>query len=168
METKKFLKQFPGPDDIHTQMVRWLADFLAEPLSKLFTNSLNTAVAITDWRLAMIRSIRKKGDQEDVSNYRPESLTSIMGKIFERIVKKVLLSFLSDARSISPHQHGFLPRRPCLSNLLVFEEAMTHKMGEGHTVDAIYLDFANSIASVNRQFILAKMKFFGLGDVIAR
>ncbi len=91
-----------------------------------------------------------------------------MGKNFERIVKKVLFSFLSDARSISPHQHGFLPRRPCLSNPLVFEEAMTHKMGEGHTVDVIYLDLANSIDSVNRKFLLAKMKFFGLGDVIAR
>ncbi len=30
-----------GPDDIHSQMVRWLADFLAEPLSKLFAKIPN-------------------------------------------------------------------------------------------------------------------------------
>ncbi len=52
-----------GPDDIHAQMVRWLADFLAEPLSKLFTNSLTTAVVPTDWRLAIICPIHKKGIQ---------------------------------------------------------------------------------------------------------
>ncbi len=35
-------------------MVRWLADFLAEPLCKLFATSLTTAVVPTDWRLAII------------------------------------------------------------------------------------------------------------------
>ncbi len=29
------ISQGAGPDDIHPQMVRWLADFLAETLSKL-------------------------------------------------------------------------------------------------------------------------------------
>ncbi len=49
-----------GPHDILPQMVRWLADFLAEPLSKLFANALSTAVVPTDWRLAIICPIHKK------------------------------------------------------------------------------------------------------------
>ncbi len=97
-----------------------------------------------DWRLAIICPIHKKGDPEDVSDYRPVSLTSIICKIFERILKRALLSFLSDTRSISPNQHGFLPRRSCLSKLLVFEEAATSMMDEGHIVDVIYLDFAKT------------------------
>ncbi len=36
-----------SPDDIHLQMVRWLADVVAGPLSKLFSNSLTTAVVLT-------------------------------------------------------------------------------------------------------------------------
>ncbi len=60
---------------------RWYAGlliFLTEPLSKLFVNSLTTAVVPTDWRLAIICPIHKKGDPEDDSNYRPVSLTSII------------------------------------------------------------------------------------------
>ncbi len=87
---------------------------------------------------------------------------------FERILKKALLSFLSDTWSISPHQHGFLPRRPFLSNLLIFDEAVTRMMDEGHTVDVIYLDFAKAFDSVNHKFLLAKMKSVGLGDVVVR
>ncbi len=111
-------------------MVRWFADFLAKPLSKVFANSLTTAVVPTDWRLAIICPIQK-GDPEDVPNYRPVSLTSIICKIFERILKRTLLSSRSDTRSTSPHQHGFLPRRSSLSNLLVFEEAVTRTVDEG-------------------------------------
>ncbi len=110
----------------------------------------------------------KKGDPEDVCNYRPVSLTSIIFYILERIFKRAFLSFLSDTRSIIPNQHGFLPCWSCLSNLLVFEEAVTSMIDEGDTVDLIYLDFAKSFDSVNHRFLSAKMKFFGLGDVVVR
>ncbi len=49
-----------GPDDIQSQMVRWSADFLAEPLSKLFANSLTTAVVRTDWRLPITYMTKTK------------------------------------------------------------------------------------------------------------
>ncbi len=53
---------------------RWYAGlliFLAEPLSKLFANPLTTAVVPTDWRLAIIYPIHKKGDPEYVSTTAP-------------------------------------------------------------------------------------------------
>ncbi len=96
------------------------------------------------------------------------SLTYIICKIFERILKRALLSFLSDKRSISAYQHGVLPRRSCLSNLLVFEGAVTRLIDEGHTVDIIYLHFAKVFDSVNHRFLLAKMKSFCFGDVVVR
>ncbi len=42
------------PDDIHPQIVRVLPNFLADPLSKLFANSLATPVVPTDWRMVII------------------------------------------------------------------------------------------------------------------
>ncbi len=41
-------------------------------------------------------------------------------------------------------------------------------MDEGHTVDVIYPDFGKAFDSVNHRFLLAKMKSFGLGDVVVR
>ncbi len=90
-----------GPHDIHPQMVRWLADFLAEPLSKLFANSLTTAVVPIDWRLAILCPMHKKGDPGGVSNYCPVGLSSIICKIFERILNKVPLSFLIGTRVLA-------------------------------------------------------------------
>ncbi len=96
------------------------------------------------------------------------SLTSIVCKLFERILKKALLYFLSETWSISPRQHGLLLRRSCLSNLLVFEDAVARMMDEIHTVDVIYLDFAKAFDSINQRFFLVKMMLFGLGDVVVR
>ncbi len=45
---------------------------------------------------------------------------------------------------------------------------MKRMIDDGHTVDVIYLDVAKAFDSVNHRFPLAKMKSFGLGDVVVR
>ncbi len=45
---------------------------------------------------------------------------------------------------------------------------MTRMIDEGRTVDVISLDFAKVFDSVNHRLLLAKMKSFGLGDVVVR
>ncbi len=57
---------------------------------------------------------------------------------------------------------------PCVANLLIFGEAVMRTMGLGHAVDVLYLDFGRAFDSANHRFLLAKMKSFGLGDVVVR
>ncbi len=71
-----------GPDDIYPQMAHWLADCLAEPLSKLFANCLAMLVVPSYWGLVIIYPVHKKGDPEGVSNYHSLNLTSITCKVF--------------------------------------------------------------------------------------
>ena len=39
-----------------------------------------------EWRKANVVSVHKKGDKQNSKNYRPLSLLSICGKIFERLI----------------------------------------------------------------------------------
>ncbi len=111
-----------GPDDLHPFMLQILPDFLAEPIAALYNKSLQSGEAPQDWPNAIICPIFKKGDPGDAANYRPVSLTSVLCKIFAKLLKKAVLLFLTETRSLSPSQHGFLPRRSCLSNLILQEE----------------------------------------------
>ncbi len=89
-------------------------------------------------------------------NYHPVSHTYIIYKIFDKYLKKAFLSFLSEARTISLHQHGFLPYRSCLYSLLVFEETVTRIMDEGHTAAVIYLDFVKTFDTIINRFFWCK------------
>ncbi len=89
----------------------------------------------------MICPIFKKGDPEGVSNYSPVSLTSVACKVFDRILKKAILSFLGECKAITGCQHGFLSRS-CLSNLLILEEMITRLINDVNSADVVYLDFA--------------------------
>ncbi len=113
-----------GPDDLHLFMLQILADFLAEPITALYNESLQSGEVAQDWRKVINCPIFKKVDPEDAANYCPVSLTSVLCKIFEKSLKKALLLFLTEKRSLSPSQHGFLPRQSCLPNLILQEEWM--------------------------------------------
>ncbi len=110
-----------GPDDVHLFMLQILPDFLAEPITTLYSKSLQSGEVPQDWRKAINCPIVKKGDPEDAANYRPVSLTSVLCKIFELLLKKALLLFLTETRSLSLSQHGFFPRRSCLPYLILQE-----------------------------------------------
>ncbi len=126
--------------------------FLAETLAYLFNNSLATTVVLGDWKAAGTCPIFKKGDPEDVVNYLPMCMTSVVCKVFERILKRAILSLLSECKSVTGCQHGFLPYRSCSSYLLILEEN-ARLMDVGNAAHVMYLDFAMAFDSVNHRFI---------------
>ena len=66
-----------------------------------------------EWKLANVVPLFKTGDAHVMSNYRPISLCSVVGKILERVVCKHLINHTCMYRGgiSSPTQHGFLPKR---------------------------------------------------------
>ncbi|TRZ09501.1 hypothetical protein HGM15179_017597, partial [Zosterops borbonicus] len=70
-----------GPGGIHPRVMRELADELAKPLSIVYQQSWLISEVPDDWKLAYVTPIHKKGRKEDPGNYRPRSLTSVLGKV---------------------------------------------------------------------------------------
>ena len=82
------------------------------------------------------------------------SLTSVICKVLETIIRDHMMDFLIKHKLINPSQHGFLKARSCLTNLLCFFEEITKWVDEGSPVDVIYLDFQKAFDKVPNQRLI--------------
>ena len=133
----------PGPNKWHPHFLRELADVICIPLAILFNKSLKEDVHKT-WLKAFITAIYKKGLKSTLENYRPVSLTSVISKIMESIIWDAIVSHMMKHDIISDAQHGFVPGRNCLSQLLICREDWTSMLEKRKAFDVIYIDFSKA------------------------
>ena len=71
-----------GLDSISHQMLNKTCNTLCVPLSLLFNLSRSKSEFPTQWKIASVMPLFKKGDTLLISNYSPISLLSEVGKVF--------------------------------------------------------------------------------------
>ena len=90
------------------------------------------------------------------------SLTSIVGKLCESIIKDSIVQHLTEHELLRNSQHGLTGGRSCLTNLLEFFEEVTKELDEGNDVDLIYLDFCKAFDKVPHCRLIKKLESRGI------
>jgi hypothetical protein len=110
------LSSSPGPDKIPTLFLKNIIANIASPLNELFNKCLSDGFVPDGWKIAHVIPIYKKGNAQLPSNYRPVSLTSILCKVLERLVRCQMIEYLFDNNILPKNQHGFLSKKSTVSN----------------------------------------------------
>ena len=163
------LKEFsaPGPDGIPPKLVKILKDEISKPLEILFRRSLDDGCIPDDWRDAHVTAIHKKGSKADPGNYRGVSLTCVLGKLLERIVKSDVDAYIEMNGLMSKSQHGFRSGRSPMTNLVEFFNEATKWYDAGRSFDVIYLDFSKAFDVICHERIIVKLEAVGVeGKII--
>lgn len=157
-----------GPDNIHPYLLKSLSEVFVLPLTLIFQKSLSSGKIPKAWKDARISPIFKKGSKTDPSNYRPVSLTSVVCKILEKVVRKNIMTHLTENKMLSDEQYGFRTNRSCALQLLNVMADWTEFV-EGHqSWDSVYLDLAKAFDKVAHRRLLKKVSSFGIkGNVLA-
>ena len=154
-----------GPDKIHGLVLKNCARKISKPLSLLFTKSYYSGDIPDEWKLALVVPVHKKGSKSDVTNYRPISLTCIIMKVMEKIVRDEIMTRCG--HMIDHRQHGFLQNKSCTTQLVDFCDSLALSLNNNIRSDVIYFDFAKAFDSVNHDLILLKLKsFFSIDSLL--
>ena len=129
-----------GPDVMHLWVLRELAEVIARPLSDIF------------------------GKLRGTRYYRLISLTSIPGKVMEKLILGTASRHIKDKRVIRGSQQGCTKGKSCLTNLIAFYEEVTRWIDDGKAVDVVYLDFSRAFDTVSHGIPAAKLRKCGLDD----
>jgi hypothetical protein len=151
-----------GADDLSPRLLKEIQKEIIQPVLYIWSKSIQDGNVPQDWKIANVCPIFKKGSRNEPGNYRPVSLTSQIGKLFESIIRDAIVSHLESNGLIFDSQHGFRRGRSCLSNVLTFLDKATRLIDEGEACDAIYLDFAKAFDTVPIERLLMKVENHGI------
>ena len=152
----------PGPDGIYPRILWEARDEIAEPLALIFMSSLSMGIVPEDWRVASVVPLFKKGNRYNPGNYRPVSLTLVVGKLLERVLRDRIYDHLERYSLIRDSQHGFVRGKSCLTSLIEFFEEVTRYVDEGRAVDVVYMDFSKAFDKVPHGRLMKKVRRHGI------
>lgn len=104
----------------------------------------------------------KSGDRLDIQNYRPVSLISNLAKIFEKIIKNRLYSYLKKYNIISNCQYGFqegLSTEDAISNLT---KRIYSSLDSKQPSIAVFLDLAKAFDTVDFNILHSCLQNIGI------
>ena len=138
----------PGVVGIPPNLLKEIDEQINTPLATLFNLSLEEGIVPSEWKEANATPLFKKGSKNKPENYRPLSLTLVVCKLLETLIRDHMVEFLVKHNLINTSQHGFLKARSCLTNLLCFFEEITKWVDVGSPADVVYLDFQKAFDNV--------------------
>ncbi|VDI66754.1 Hypothetical predicted protein, partial [Mytilus galloprovincialis] len=153
----------PGPDNLHPRLLFEVKEIgIAEPLGIIFSQSLTQKVVPKDWKSALVSAIFKKGNKSQAKNYRPVSLTSVVCKIMEKIIREHIISYMKENKLFSNKQYGFISGRSTSLQLLEVIDKWTEAIDNGYEIDCIYTDFMKAFDTVPHRRLVKKIENFGI------
>jgi hypothetical protein len=151
-----------GPDGLHPRVLKECCSSLGNPLYNIMKHSIDTGKVPSAWKEGHISAIFKKGSKTEAGNYRPISLTSVVCKALEGIVRKHIIAHMDENNFLSNNQDGFRNRRSTVTQLLDVLDDWTNTLDNNANIDAIYLDFQKAFDTVPHQRLLHKLTSYGI------
>ena len=114
---------------------------------------------------ARVTPLFKHGERRDIDNYRPISVISIIGKVFERIIYNQLFAYLSDHSIFSKYRSSFRTLHSTVTALLDATDSWAYNIDIGNVNAVVFLDLKKAFDTFDHRTLLSKLHPFGLTGV---
>ena len=155
-------------DEIPSYILQKFSYDLSLPLSIIFNKSIEFGSCPLKWKYNFITPIFKNGDPSRKENYRPISITSIISRVFERLITKHITLFLLKNSLLSKHQFGFMSGKSVELQLLACLNKWTSAINDNKYIDIVYFDFKKAFDKVSHIKLLIKLKDIGIAGNILK
>ena len=158
-------KPSAGYDGISSSLLKYLEPILSGPLSLIINQSLHTGIFPDKLKLAKIFPVDKKDDIHMMQNYRPISILPTISKIFEKVVYEQIQTYFLQNNLFSKSQYGFRSQHSTEHAILELVDKISLALDNGNTPIAFYLDLSKAFDTLDHNFLLSKLKTYGLTDL---
>ena len=135
---------------------------LAPVLCNLFNKIFDCGIFPEEWSEGYIIPLHKKGNLNDVENYRGIALLSALGKLFTRVVNNRLSEWSEKYFVLIEAQAGFRANMSTTDDIFVLHELISHILNHAQKLYCAFIDFTKAFDYVVRENLWYKLIKLGL------
>ena len=153
-----------GLDGISSRFLKDGVDMISNPVLHIINLSISSEIVPSEFKMARVKPLFKKGSRLDVGNYRPVSILPVLSKILERAVNNQLNEYLSKKNLLYVFQSGFrkgFSTDTCLMNLNDFIKSESSK---GNFTGIVLIDLQKAFDCVDHDLLLRKLSAMGISS----
>ena len=110
--------------------------------------------------------VPKGPPSSSVANYRPISITSVLSKVFERLVSVSLGQFMERSGVLPTTQFAYRKDLGTCNALMCMSHTLQSALESGQEARIIQIDFSTAFDRVNHKGILYKLCSVGIGGSV--
>ena len=152
-----------GADNISNEMIKYGIEPILPYILKLFNEILNNEIVPNRWGLGHIVPIFKSGAKSDPSNYRGITLSSCLGKLFNKILNERLVLFLDRNGLLCKEQIGFRQGSRTADHIFVLKSIVEYYKTKKQPIYCCFIDLRRAFDSVWRIGLFYKLLKTGVG-----
>ncbi|GBP07916.1 RNA-directed DNA polymerase from mobile element jockey [Eumeta japonica] len=147
----------PGYDLVDAKLLKELPEKGIIHFATICNACLRLAIFPGQWKIAQVVMIPKSEKPlHEASSYRPISLLSVQGKIFERMLLNRMRAHLSDV--IPQHQFGFQEKHGTIEQIHRITDIISRTLEFKQFCSAVFLDISQAFDRVWHERLLYKIK----------
>lgn len=160
------IRKCPGPDLIYGRTLRECRDYISVPIYKLFNRLLQAMHFPSSWKVGIIVPIPKHSLCQNLNDYRPIMLTSIIAKCYEKIIKRALLNEIQN--KLDMYQFAYKDRMGTDDALTTFFHLVLQHLDKDakHYVRVAFLDFSSAFNTIQAHVLMEVLSNLGVSPSI--
>ena len=136
-------------------------------LAELFNKCLKKSCFPGCWKvLSAFPVFKNAGERSTAKNYRPVSLLSVVGKVFEKLVNNRIVDHLEKCGLFSDFQYGFSSCRSTADLVIVVSDRIARIFSRCVATRAVALDISKVFDRVWHAGLLHKLNSYGISGQI--
>ena len=146
-------------DDIDPYIATPCIASVAWPLSEIINCSFKTGIVPNATKVAKVVPIFKKGERDNITNYRQISILPHFNKFFEKIMHDRLYNYVDKSKIIFHTQHGFQSGHSPYMSLLGMQDKISSAIEKNEYAMGIFFDLAKAFDTVDHNILLKSWMF---------
>ena len=148
--------------DIPIRVIKKAAHVFCPYLSLYFNRCMAAGHFPDGLKVGKVTPIFKKGNTEDVGNFRPVSTLPIFGKIFEKVIYKRIYDFAISQKILDQNQFGFRKSHGASYAINYSVKTVQDALKERKHVLGIFIDLSKAFDTIDHSNLLVKLDRYGI------